>query len=242
MSAKTDYTPLILAQLTDLSTRVTQLEAANAALRAEVSRLGQRGNGGNNGGNGGNGFTNTSTPPPAWTTSAFSFTTAAAKPAPAPRAAGTAVQMSIPLASSAGHLGPRQTTENPVPPRRQGPVLMNTASSSAPKEYKPLTIQDVLHLNETVAMEVGIGKDDAGNFLQATCFTVFDGVSLTVTACEHVPALVGMSTTKPGEILYRFIEDLKNNGLLKKPFTIAPWRLCFVVRDGKKMSLEDLRG
>jgi len=34
-----DYTPVILAQLTDLATRVTQLEHANYALRKEVQRL-----------------------------------------------------------------------------------------------------------------------------------------------------------------------------------------------------------
>lgn len=229
MSQKTDYTPVILAQLTDLATRVTQLEAANAALRAELTRLTTR---------------------PA---SGFGLPTAPTTASFAPPATTTAsatphshhvsrVQMSIPLAASSGgfSLGARQTTDNPVPPRRPMASVPPVAAAQ-PKEYKPLTIQDVLHLNETVTMEVGIGKDAAGNFLQTACVTTFDGVTLTVTACELAPSLIGMSTTKPGEILYRFIEELKNGGHVKKPFTIAPWRLCFVVRDGKKMSLEDLR-
>ena len=250
MSNKIDYTPVILAQLTDLATRVTQLEAANQALRDEVSRL----NGGFQTANSFNlGRGATTTPvggfnPPKNT---FSFgkgaapahATAAVASVPMMRpsdfhfgGAPSRVQTSIPLAPAAGGhgLGARQTTDNPVPPRRH-------TTAPVTKEYKPLTIQDVLHLNETVTMEVGIGKDAAGNFLQTTCVTTFDGVSLTVTACELVPSLVGMSTTKPGEILYRFIEDLKNNGHVKKPFTIAPWRLCFVERNGKKMSLEELR-
>ena len=224
MASKTDYTPVILAQLTDLATRVTQLEIANHALRAEVSRLSSRA-------------------PSGFGAFGLSATAPASASAPTTNTStnyASRVQMSIPIANAAGgfSLGARQTTDNPVPPRK--PVVAPVAA--APKEYTPLTIQDVLHLNETVTMEVGIGKDAAGNFLQTTCVTTFNGVTLTVTTCELVPSLVGMSTTKPGEILYRFIEELKNNGHIKKPFTIAPWRLCFVVRNGKKLSLEDLRG
>ena len=225
MTSKTDYTPVILAQLTDLATRVTQLEIANHALRAEVSRLSAR---------------------PVSGTAAFGAPTAPTLGSNASNVTNTStnyasrVQMSIPIANAAGGfgLGARQTTDNPVPSRKPATASVVAA---APKEYKPLTIQDVLLLNETVTIEVGIGKDAAGNFLQTTCVTTFDGVTLTVTNCELVPSLVGMSTTKPGEILYRFIEDLKNHGHIKKPFTIAPWRLCFVVRNGKKLSLEDLR-
>ena len=232
MSQKTDYTPVILAQLTDLAARVTQLEAANTALRAEVTRLTTRPIGG---------FGTAPAPAPAFlppvpVAGGFQFGGATSR-----------VQTSIPLAAAAGgfSLGARQTTDNHVPHRKPTTATATTATTAITgfyqKEYKPLTIQDVLHLNETVTMEIGIGKDAAGNFLQTTCVTTFDGVTLTVTACELVPSLNGMSTTKPGEILYRFIEELKNSGHLKKPFTIAPWRLCFVLRDGKKMSLEDLR-
>jgi len=248
MSNKIDYTPVILAQLTDLATRVTQLEAANQALRAEVSRL-QGGFQSANSFNLGKGAT--TIPVAGFNVPKNSFSIGKGC-APAPMqpmqpcdfqfgGASSRVQTSIPLASAAGGhgLGARQTTDNPVPPRKSAPHAPVTATAA--KEYKPLTIQDVLHLHETVTMEVGIGKDAAGNFLQTSCVTTFDGVSLTVVACELVPSLVGMSTTKPGEILYRFIEDLKNNGHVKKPFTIAPWRLCFVERNGKKMSLEELR-
>lgn len=233
MSQKTDYTPVILAQLTDLATRVTQLEAANTTLRAEVTRLTTRPIGKF-------GSAPSSAPAPAPVTGGFQFAGATSR-----------VQTSIPLAAAAGgfSLGARQTTDNHVPHRKPTTSTTDTTATTATtaitcfyqKEYKPLTIQDVLHLNETVIMEIGIGKDAAGNFIQTTCVTTFDGVTLTVTACELVPSLNGMSTTKPGEILYRFIEELKNSGHLKKPFTIAPWRLCFVLRDGKKMSLEDLR-
>jgi hypothetical protein len=52
---------------------------------------------------------------------------------------------------------------------------------------------------------------------------------------------VGKKTAKPGEILYKFIDELKNTGHIKRTFTIAPWRLCFVERDGVRKSLEELR-
>jgi hypothetical protein len=50
-----------------------------------------------------------------------------------------------------------------------------------------------------------------------------------------------MKSSKPGEILYKFIDELKSSGHIKKTFTIAPWKLCFVERDGVKKSLEELR-
>jgi hypothetical protein len=50
-----------------------------------------------------------------------------------------------------------------------------------------------------------------------------------------------MKSSKPGEILYKFIDELKNSGHIKKTFTIAPWKLCFVERNGIKKSLEELR-
>jgi hypothetical protein len=53
--------------------------------------------------------------------------------------------------------------------------------------------------------------------------------------------MVGVQSSKPGEILYQFIDALKESGHLKRSFTIAPWKLCTVVRDGQTQTLEELR-
>lgn len=75
----------------------------------------------------------------------------------------------------------------------------------------------------------------------ADLVAVFDGDRLVVTACELAPGLVGASVVKPGEILYRFMEELHVAGHLKRMFTVAPWKLCVVVREGVEVTLEELR-
>jgi len=56
-----------------------------------------------------------------------------------------------------------------------------------------------------------------------------------------VSSLIGMTTQKPGEILYRFIDELKNGGHIKRTFSVAPWKLCFVKRNGVEITLDQLR-
>ena len=75
----------------------------------------------------------------------------------------------------------------------------------------------------------------------ATLIAQFDGSVMTVTECEHVPSLVGVSVIKPGEILYRYMEELHLAGHLKRTFSVAPWKLCSVVREGVEVTLEVLR-
>ncbi len=106
---------------------------------------------------------------------------------------------------------------------------------------KELTIKDVLKPNEEVTLQIGTGKDSEGNFTYTTAIAVFDGSDLNVTKCDLVSSLVGTKSSKPGEILYKFIDLLKENGHIKRTFSIAPWKLCFVERDGKRLSLEQLR-
>jgi hypothetical protein len=86
-----------------------------------------------------------------------------------------------------------------------------------------------------VTFRILLGKSDA------RLHAVFDGTSLQVSECEHAPSVIGMISQKPGEILYRFMEALKESGVLKRSFTVAPWRLCSVVREGKEETLEELR-
>ena len=38
-----------------------------------------------------------------------------------------------------------------------------------------------------------------------------------------------------------FIDGLLEKGHLKRRFSVAPWRLCFVSRDGVEKTLEELR-
>jgi hypothetical protein len=104
-----------------------------------------------------------------------------------------------------------------------------------------MSLADVLRKDEVVDIVVHTGKDEEGNFIDSTAVATFDGSDLTVTECELVSSLVGMKSSKPGEILYKFIDELKSAGHIKRTFTIAPWKLCFVTRNNTRMSLEDLR-
>jgi hypothetical protein len=104
-----------------------------------------------------------------------------------------------------------------------------------------MSLSDVLKDNEKVTIHVHTSKDKDGEFIDAIAVATFCGTDLTVTECKEAESIVGMKSSKPGEILYKFIDELKKSGVIQKTFTIAPWRLCFVERDGVSMSLEQLR-
>jgi hypothetical protein len=213
-----DYTPVILAQLTDLQVRLTKQDAIIAALKAEVERIGGR-----------------------------------------PSVSdGTTMRTSVPLRSGASEYKPRfergQDRQYDSRPPRSGPHT--TGSTGGPSRVRPkvasndktstgphptMTLADVLKNNEEVTMEVRTGKDKEGGDSHATVVATFDGNDLVVTKCALAESLVGTKSSKPGEILYKFIDELKKADHIKRTFTIAPWRLCFVERDGSKKSLEDLR-
>ena len=124
---------------------------------------------------------------------------------------------------------------------RNQPNLRNdqrTDKRSTP--YPTMSLSDVIDNNETVTIQIKTGVTD-GNQSYATAVTVFNGTELEVTDCTLVSSLIGMKSSKPGEILYKFMEELKNAGRIEKAFGIAPWRLCFVERNGVRLSLEELR-
>ena len=106
--------------------------------------------------------------------------------------------------------------------------------------YPTLGLSDVIHKNELVTIEIKTGLVD-GVQSYSTALALFDGVNLQVTECNLVESLVGLKSSKPGEILYKFMEALKEGGHIKNTFGIAPWRLCFVERNGVRVSLEELR-
>ena len=112
--------------------------------------------------------------------------------------------------------------------------------SEIPQENRT-TLADVIKANEEVTIQVNTNKDADGNQQTTTAVTVFNGTELTVTQCELIPSFVGTSSSKPGEILYKFINELKERGHINRTFTVPPWKLCSVVRDGKRQTLSELR-
>lgn len=123
------------------------------------------------------------------------------------------------------------------PPRS----LRDPRSPRASTPHPTLSLSDVIHANEEVTIQIKTGLTVDGVQLYTTARSVFDGTNLKVTECTLVSSLVGMTSSKPGEILYRFMEALKEGGHIKNTFGIAPWRLCFVERNGVRLSLEELR-
>jgi hypothetical protein len=207
MNIPVDYTPVLLAQLTDLQMRVTKQESIISALQAEVEKL--------------SGHTlnvshtmKTSIP----LRSHDSYTSQTRTPTRAPRT-DTHHKTDTPRSRP-------KVAKNDVPPKSSHPVM---------------SLSDVLNKDETVTIQVGTGKDAEGNFTYTYAVASFDGTELIVNECELAKSIVGMKSSKPGEILYKFIDELKTAGHIKKTFTIAPWRLCFVERGGIKKSLEELR-
>lgn len=229
MNSSVDYTPVLLAQLTDLQMRVTKQDATITALKAEVERLAGR---------------------------------------PITISDASTMRTSVPLRPNAheykprgdygGRGGPRSgdvraTSVTPRGEYKPRDAAANAVTRSRPKVAAPIagvasgdkrptmSLSDVLKKDEKVTIQVGTGKDKEGNFTYTTAEADFDGTDLTVTECELVESIVGMKSSKPGEILYKFIDELKSAGHITKTFTIAPWKLCSVIRDGNKMTLEQLR-
>jgi hypothetical protein len=104
-------------------------------------------------------------------------------------------------------------------------------------------LSTLLHKDEEVEIQVGVGRNDRGAHSQFTTLTtIFDGKGFTVTGADDSAAssLVGFQSDKPGAILFRFIDALHSAGVIRDKFSIAPWKLCSVLRDGKRLTLEAL--
>ena len=123
-----------------------------------------------------------------------------------------------------------QTPNAPV----KGPNPRTRTKVSIP--YPTMSISDVLKKGETVSVEIRTGKD---SFASAICS--FDGKDLTIIEADLAKPIIGLKTSKPGEILYKFMEELHTGEHISKKFECAPWKLCFVTRDGNKKCLEELR-
>ena len=200
MTSTVDYTPIILAQLTDLQGRATKQDAVIAALLTTVERL--------------SGQTIT---------------------------VSDTMRTSVPLRShdsATSFKRGRPQVAGVRPQVAKGRAPLKPKDSQA---YPSVSLSDVLSKDEHVTIQVGTGKDADGKFVYTSALAIFDGSDLVVTECPLVASLVGMKSSKPGEILYKFIDELKSSGHIKRTFTIAPWKLCSVERDGKTMTLEEVR-
>ena len=200
MTSTVDYTPIVLAQLTDLQGRVTKQDAVIAALLTTVERL--------------SGQTIT---------------------------VSDTMRTSVPLRShdsATSFKRGRPQVAGVRPQVAKGRAPFKPKDSQA---YPSVSLSDVLSKDEHVTIQVGTGKDADGKFVYTSALAIFDGSDLVVTECPLVASLVGMKSSKPGEILYKFIDELKSSGHIKRTFTIAPWKLCSVERDGKTMTLEEVR-
>lgn len=122
-----------------------------------------------------------------------------------------------------------------------GSATSGASTSTSADNRRMVSLSDIITTNEEVTFYVNTGKDAKGEFTKSTVVTTFDGSNLNVTRCDHVSSLVGLQTQKPGEILYKFIEELKNGNHIKRTFNVAPWKLCYVVRDGQTLTLDQLR-
>jgi hypothetical protein len=225
-----DYTPVILAQLTDLQMRVTKQDAMITALKAEVERLSGKGP-----------LMATMPIPPVPTPDMRNIMNTSVPLRP--NVSGQreyAPRNNSPYGGSPRDTRDKQDTHNKYDKPRTRPILA-PISGDKPATI-PMTLSDVIHKDEIVTIQVGTGKDSEGKFTYTTAKAVFDGTDLCVESCELAPSIVGLKSSKPGEILYKFIDELKSSGHIKRTFTIAPWKLCFVEREGVRKSLEELRG
>jgi len=104
----------------------------------------------------------------------------------------------------------------------------------------PIPLSEILTAGEVVTFGIFTGRDENG-IKTSTVLATFDGTDLTVTECATVPSLVGLKTPKAGEILFKFMNGLKEANLIENTFNALPWRLASVQRNGQKVTLAQLR-
>lgn len=154
--------------------------------------------------------------------------------------AGTSASSSLPFKGSIPLSSTSSSSATPkAPVKRVRPVIATDGKSVS---ETPLSLSDVLKKDEVVTVEVGLTRYEDGTFSNyATCEANFDGTDLNVTSCDLAKEMVGFKTSKPGEILYKFMDALIKGKHIKGKFACPPWKLCSVVRDGEKVTLDELR-
>jgi hypothetical protein len=110
------------------------------------------------------------------------------------------------------------------------------------QEQEPsMSLSELLTDGEVVTFSIIKGKDEHGNLMHSTLDAEYKDAQLTVTSCLDIPTLENIVSSKPGEILYKFMFALKERGIINRTFQALPWRLCSVLRDGQRVTLAQLR-
>ena len=147
------------------------------------------------------------------------------------------LQTAIPLQPSS--LGRRPYAQHAASHASQSQA--SHASHAQDQTPAPIPLSDILTAGEVVTFGIFTGRDETGAVKTSTVLATFDGTDLTVTECSTVPSLVGTKSSKPGEILFKFMHGLVDAGLLQHTFNALPWRLASVSRDGQRVTLAQLR-
>ena len=153
-------------------------------------------------------------------------------------------QTSIPLQ-------PIQGRRPYVPRPLQAPQVSHASQSHASPSIRPshvsedaptpIALSEILTNGEVVTFGIHAGRDASGSVTTSFLTATFDGTNLTVKECGAVSSLIGLSSSKPGEILFKFMHGLVDAHLLPRTFNALPWRLATVSRDGQKVTLAQLR-
>jgi len=101
-------------------------------------------------------------------------------------------------------------------------------------------LRDVLLPNETVIFSIIKGKED-GVLISSILEAEWRVDTLRIMACPDVPSMIGMNTGKPGKIMHLFMNALYDAGIITRLFEPSAWRMGYVVRNGERLSLDQLR-
>ena len=142
--------------------------------------------------------------------------------------------------ASQSHASQSLQTAIPLQPALGRRPYARTSNASQSQDQAPIPLSEILTSGEVVTFGIFTGRDEHG-IQTSTVLATFDGSDLTVTHCDTVRSLVGLKTSKAGEILFKFMNGLKEAGLIERTFNALPWRLASVQRDGQKVTLAQLR-
>ena len=102
----------------------------------------------------------------------------------------------------------------------------------------------ILSEGETVYIIAVIGKRDNGSPLYTAATCVYAHRAFTITACKHVPSMIGMSSENTEELLRSFYKGLMDAQLLSSNAMIPKLitKQFTVAREGKMYTLYKLLG
>jgi hypothetical protein len=229
MSSPIDLiTKMLLTQITDLQVRVSKQDAEISKLRADIDSIssGRRSH-------------VQSTPGSGYVASNNNYNSGNGRTVRTHNVSST-----IPLTSfTPNSVTNNHGTNSPVKSGRSRPQVGSGSGTKYDKSEQgpPISLSALLKDDEKVTCNIGISRDPSGVFIYTTCVASFTGGLLKVIECQKVSGLIGKTFEKPGELLYEFMRELKNEGHINTMFKIAPWKLCSVYRDGRALTLEDLK-